>query len=355
MRLQVWSVQGRAFHFGHAAGLGMECSAITWPSDSLFAALVARLAARESPDAVEAGMRPFEEGDPPFLLTSTFPAVFPPEGKPVLFFPVPLTARRPTGKPPSAVRPKDLKRVRFVSEGVYRALLAGKTLAGVYPQAQRAGQGALLLAAEDWARLPSAWRREGEGLTLWQVTKRPRVTVGRTDNRSNLFHVGAVHYREGAGLWFGVLWRHDDAFWAARFQGLLEDLGESGLGAERSVGYGQAALKPLGDLELPDPRADGPWTLLSRYWPRADEMPALQKERAAYELVRVGGWVDGVGQRRRVLHMVAEGAVLGSLRHPGPYGAVADVRPRYPADPDPLGHAVYRYGYALAVGYGGAA
>lgn len=365
MRLEVWTIRGRVFHFGRQAGMGMEDSAVTWPSDSLFAALVARLAARE-PGAVEQAVASFLNGDPPFLLTSTFPCVVTAEGKVVRFFPVPLAALRPReGGLPAGVQAKALKKVRFVSEGVFRQLLQGRSLAEVYPQdemrpqAYLAGAKTLLLAAEDWDRLPKAWQRAGEALTFWKVEKRPRVTVGRLSNRSNLFHVGGVHFRQDeyawAGLWFGVHWRREDDFWAAQFAALLEDLGSAGLGAERSAGYGAAEIAPQGHFDLPDPDGQEMWITLSRYWPRREEMPALLDERAAYELVTVGGWVDSVGQRRRPLTLVAEGAVLAALGQVPPYGAVADVRPSYPTNTDPLGHPVYRYGYALAVGYGGAA
>lgn len=360
MRLEVWTIRGRVFHFGRQAGLGMEDSAVTWPSDSLFAALVARLAAREGPQAVEQAVAPFLDGDPPFLLTSTFPCLHVEPETPLLFFPVPLAALHPRGSGlPAGVQAKDLKKVRFVSEGLFRQLLTGRSLAEVYPKARPAGQKTLLLAAEDWARLPRAWQHEGEALLLWKVEKRPRVTVGRLSNRSNLFHVAGVHFRQDrrawAGLWFGVHWRHEDPFWAARFTALLDDLGSAGLGAERSVGYGAAEIRSGSSLELPAPEGQGLWTTLSRYRPRREEMPALLADRAAYELITVGGWVDGVGQRRRPLNLVAEGAVLASLGQERPYGTVTDVRPSYALDPDPLSHPVYRYGYALAVGYGGAA
>jgi len=352
MQLDVWTIQGRVFHFGREQGLGMEGSAVTWPSDSLFAALVAQLALHEGDAAVQQAVAAFLRRDPPFLLTSTYPCVCPKAKAPVLLFPVPMAARRPAGPLPAGVTTKDLKRVRFVSEGLYQALLSGHTLADLYPQARRAGHGTLLFDPTDWARLPKPWRDEGEELTLWAVSKRARVTVGRLSNRSNLFYVGTVTFRPGAGLWFGVHWRRSDAFWAARLPRLLTALGEAGLGAERNVGYGQARLQRLArGLTLPDAQPAAAWTTLSRYWPQPDEVDALRADGAAYALVRVGGWVDRVGQRRRPIYMVEEGAVLGGLTRPGPYGGLADVRPSYPADPDPLGHPVYRYGYALAVGY----
>ena len=107
-------------------------------------------------------------------------------------------------------------------------------------------------------------------------------------------------------------------------------------------------------MDLPDPRPDASWVALSRYLPRREEMPALAHEAAAYQLTTVGGWVDSAGQRRRRLHLLAEGATLGPVGRGAPWGQVVDVRPTYATESDPVGHPVYRYGYALAVGYGGA-
>ncbi len=356
MRLEAWFIRGGPFHFGQQAGLGMEASRITWPSDSLFAALVARLAAQEG-GQVAPWLQPFVHRDPPFLLTSTFPGVQARDGGVVWLFPVPL-GRRSSDPLPPGVQPKDLKRVRFVSEGLYRRLLQGQTLARLFPQAQRAGHGSLWFAPQDWQRLPRAWQAEGEALALWKVTKRPRVTVGRLTGRSNLFHVAAVHFRPPAGLWFGVLWRDPHSPWKARLPGLLSDLAEAGLGAERNVGYGRATIEPVGSLTLPDPTPGGWWTTLSRYWPQPHEMDALRAPGAAYEIVPVAGWLDQHGQRRRPVHMLAEAAVLGEPASAArPFGALAEVQPVYAVagtEQRPVGHPVYRYGYALAVGFGGA-
>ncbi len=352
MRLAMYRIQGGPFRFGYQAGLGMEESMVTWPADSLFAALVARLAVWVGSQNLTAYLQPFLEGRPPFLLTSTFPFVQGRDG-PIYFFPVPLAARRPPAESlPQGLRPKDLKKVRFVSEGLFRALLKGEPLAARLNKEYTLHEGAVAFSPEEWQRLPGRPQEEEKAFRLWKVEKRPRVTVDRATNSSNLFYVAAVHFPQSAGLWFGVVWRDESSPWKDVFEHLLQDLGESGLGAERSVGYGQATIEPAGTMDLPDPVPGHPWTTLSRYLPRQEEMPAFLEPTAAYTLVRVGGWVDGVGQRRRRITLASEGATLvwaNGLPVP-PWGQIVDVRPTYASNPDPLGHPVYRYGYALAVG-----
>ncbi len=355
MQLQTWKIRGRAFHFGEH-GIGQEVSRLTWPSDSLYAAVLARLAALRGGEAVEAWVGAEKSSKaPPFLLTSTFPYA----GK-VRFFPVPLAALR--GEPKEAdVRPKDLKKVRFVSEGVYRRLLKGETLADVSNETIQLHGKSVWALKDEKDGLPKQYdERTRQPLKLeehrfWTVAKRPRVAVGRAPNNSNLFHVGAVHFAEDCGLWFGVQWLTEDAAVRSLFAALLEDLGDAGLGAERTSGYGQAEIKADALLKLPDPASGGAWTTLSRYLPAEDEIAALQSPEAAYQVTRLGGWMDRRGLRRRAVTLLGEGAVLGPLDKSAPWGSAVDVRPQ-PGENggfDKIDHPVWRLGWTVAVGYGG--
>jgi len=352
MQLQTWKIQGRgAFHFGEH-GIEQEESRLTWPSDSLFAAIIARLASLHGDTAVQAWLgTPQQPRTPPFLLTSTFPFA-----GDVRFFPVPKAALRPTTSLPPSLRVKDLKKVRFVSEGIYRRLLDGASLAEIQPVRSLHDKTVWMLKNETLA-LPKSGGVPLENRHFWQFHKRPRVAVGRTDNISNLFHVGEVRFAPGCGLWFGVQWLTDDAQARALLADLLTDLGDAGLGAERASGYGQAAIQEDAPLTLPDP--DTPyWTTLSRYLPaNKEEAQALTTKGAAYEIERLGGWIDGSPLRRIPLHLLREGAVLGRLAKQPPYGRIVDVRPTPRQDETfaPPPHPVWRNGLAVAVGYHGGA
>lgn len=345
MNLEIWSLTGSTFHFGEQ-GLGQEETRAFWSSDSLFAALAARLTMLEGPEAVESWVKPFLEGAPPFLLTSLFPFA-----GGVRFFPVPLAAALPNDTPlPKETRPKDLKRVQFVSESLYRQLLTGKSLVEIEPGAKKLHGGKLWLTQAEFQQLPKLVQGEQK---LWEIEKRPRVTVERATNASTLFHTGAVHFAEDCGLWFGVQWL--DTAQKSRFERLLHDLGEAGLGAERSAGYGKGQFTSIGTLELPDPRRM--WTSLSRYLPRREEMAAFDGERTAWKVETVGGWLDSPqkrGQRRRALNFLQEG---GTFSLPAgiqpPFGRVEDAAPHYPNGEKPVPHPVWRSGLTVAVGYGG--
>ncbi|MFZ5819557.1 MAG: type III-A CRISPR-associated RAMP protein Csm4 [Chloroflexota bacterium] len=350
MQLECWNIQGAGFHFGRH-GLGQEQTMTAMPSDSLFAALAARLARAKGRQAVDEFCQPFVEKEPPeriypFVLSSTFP--FAGQAR---FFPMPRRAR---GGEAQGVEAKRLKRVEFVSEGVFRALLTGISLAQLYDEKYTLQDGKLLANAGDFERLPDGFR--APGARVWALEQRPRVTLDRASSTSNLFHIGQVHFMEGCGLWFGVRWMNGNPQQKADFKAMLHELAAAGFGAERTTGLGIAEARESGTLDLPD--ATGAWVTLSRYLPREDETAALAHPGSAYAIKAVGGWLDSprdMGQRRRPVNLIEAGSVIGSKPAREVPGRVEDVRPSYLTHPDPLGHPVYRCGLALAVGLQGGA
>lgn len=339
MKIQSWSILGRSFHFG-LHGMGQEKTSPTFPSDSLFAALVARLARSQDAPAVDKFCQPFVNGDPPFVLTSTFPLA-----GGLRFFPPPLTARVPPEKSENA---KAFKRVQFVSERLYRRLLEGVMLASLGKVHELQG-GKLWVAPEEVKHLPKGLQTANG--KVWDEEQRPRVALDRASQASTLFFTGQITFAEDCGLWFGLRWLKADPILQKQVIGLLEDLADAGLGAERNSGLGAAAIQSLGELELPDPHQR--WTTLSRYLPRPNETSVMGQAGSSYGLKNVGGWLDSPAkpaQRRKAVNLLVEGSVFASLPGAVP-GQVADVRPMYgESNPDPLGHPVYRSGLAFAVG-----
>ena len=104
---------------------------------------------------------------------------------------------------------------------------------------------------------------------------------------------------------------------------------------------------------MPD-AGDGKWITLGRCLPAADEVPAVLQGNVAYALEEVGGWLYSPGikaERRRTINMIAEGSVLSGIGKTF-YGSIADVQPDYNGT-QPVGHPVWRNGYAAAVGFAG--
>ena len=360
------------FHLG-VRGANLEESSLHIPSDTLFAALLdAALRAGCQADAFVAR---FREGDPPFLLTSAFPFA-----GDVRFFPMPVPLGHWFKLETFHAYLKELKRIRFISEGLFRRMLAGEQMDGWLfpingqddPTRGVALQGGMFwLTTEEAARLPRPMRvhpKTGRPLPLralpahqvFASVQVPRVTVSRISSASNIFHSGRTSFAPGCGLWFGIAWRHPDIPVSA--EGLtirdathraLAILADDGLGGERTVGYGGFTWteEPRG-LTLPDPSDGGLIWLLSRYHPRKGELPRALTNSPGYALTAVAGWLrtwQGAAQRRQRLWLVAEGSLIYTVG-PGSWGDLTDVQPRYQNPQGDLPHPVWRYGFALGAG-----
>lgn len=351
MKLEIWHVDGSSFHFG-SRGLGQEESRVTFPSDSLFAALVARLALLVDNQELNSFLSPFVNGEPPFLLTSVFPKA----GK-VLFFPNPLY--QGADEREDGPRPKDLKKVSFLSEGVFREVISGNSLATMWERVVKYHNSSVLLLTDEMEDLPDHLVSESEEqrdkIEFWQILRRPRVTIERASSASLIYHTGQTVFNKDCGLWFGLQKITSSPKIDGQLQLGFQDLGIAGLGGERSSGFGKCDITPQGDISFQDsPKSY--WVTLSRYLPKQKEMGGLMANRASYQLVTTGGWVEnlnGPAQRRRPVTTVNEGSVLGAIAPPTP-GQMVDVQPLYGTENDlkkPFNHPVWRNGYAVAVDY----
>jgi len=350
MNVDLWHLSGQGFHFGKH-GLGQEDTTVHWPSDSLWAALMTRIAEQQGGAAVQKLADALNSDQPPAAFSSLFPRV----GE-VLFFPKPLLL--PKGEPsPDEPRPKDIKKMKWVSQALFTQLVNGQSLGAVLAQAEKWHDGAVVLTAKEHQQLPAefvdwATKPAPPRYKIWSKEKRPRVAVGRADGGSQIYFTGRVTFAPQAGLWFAVRW-FDETF-KPMLESALCDLSVTGFGGERAAGFGAGRLERNGTLDLPA-HNNSRWVTLSRYLPRKDEMSALTHPQAAYQLETVGGWITSAqdsNQRRRAVRLVAEGAVLGDVTRVVP-GRAVDTQPKYgdEANPTyPLSHPVWRCGVALAVG-----
>lgn len=348
MQLDIWHVTGDGFHFGRH-GLEKEESGVHFPSDSLFAAAIARMAALYGNEVVDAFGSPFLDDDPPLVMSSAFPRA----GE-VLFFPLPLHRKALNDTKEHAPRPKALKKIQYVSESVFRELLKDKkSLFDMWGDVCMLHDKKVLYLPGEADLLPEVVRTGQE--PIWKIERRPHVTIGRAAQDSSLYHIGRAAFNTKCGLWFAIHWRNKQNAVIEQFEAALKELGDAGLGGVRSRGYGACNIEKVEKLNLPTPTADQPWLTLSRYLPKDQaEAKALSDERAAYAIETVRGWVSSsvdAAQRRRTVNMLTEGSVIGPLDTDHP-GQMVDVQPKYD-NTEPLGHPVWRNGIALAVGLQG--
>lgn len=344
-------------------GLELEDTLSAVPSDTLFSALMAALAA--AGEDTDAFLQPFltDPPQPPFLLTSTFPYV----GE-VRFYPAPLDWSGALSAAALRDYGKCIKKVQYLSERLFLRLLRGERLEDhLFPKEEDEPpkNGVALQGGQFWLTMEEADSLLGifdlkkekifalRRQAVYRRARQPHVTVDRIRYAPEIYHTAQIHFQPGCGLWFGVQWLADEAHpsraWLRR---AVDDLQYSGLGGKRAIGFGGFEVREgyprYLPLELPPATAGQPAYLLSRYHPRAAELPAALQD-GRYQLVSVGGWCDPFGRenllRRRAL-MIAEGSRL-TLPHL-PAGDVCDVSPQRAGS---LPHPIYRYGLACAAGF----
>jgi CRISPR-associated protein Csm4 len=322
-----------AFRFGER-GLGYEQASEHVHADAVFAALCAAWECLYGEDALR-GQLLLERGgaSPPFLISSGFPFA-----GPVRFYPRPFIP-----PPPDLALPEEVKDVRWVSEAVLGRWL-GK---GGVSKPVRLHDGAVLATEEEVGEIARALGySDVSSLWLWKVSVVPRVALDARTSASSLWHFGRLVLREGCGIFLVV--RFLDPRVSDRFLPAVRLLGDMGLGGERSSGYGLFDVAGSGEVpEWMRPSPSERFLTLAPVFPRRDEVKRLLADGCRYRLLARGGWIGAPvpgAYRRKSVRMIAEGSVLvGSAD--GVWGSLVDVTPDAP-----VGHKVYRWGYAFPVG-----
>lgn len=330
-------------HIGER-GVGLESARIHASADTLFAAICSAWRALYGETALCADVLDCyaeqKGGSEPFFLTSAFPFV----GN-VRFFPKPLTQSHNIDVMPSEV--KTLKRVRFVSERIFEAMVNGNEL--TFRKSENCiNDGQVWILNQERSQL-SNWMDDLTGdIVLWKQTVVPRVTLDRITSGSEIWHFGRVSFVEGAGLWFAVDFNeeHGEQF-RSKFAAALRLLGDEGLGGERGAGHGLFDFAGPSQEAVPGIDNGDCFVTLSPICPKgAREVQALTGDGAAYELMPRRGWVtspEASNLRRQMVWMFSEGSVLKGSPQDRP-GRLVNLKP------DACPHDVYRYGYAFPVG-----
>lgn len=210
--------------------------------------------------------------------------------------------------------------------------------------------------------LPMAARASLRG--PYRCVNRPAVAVDRITGCAIEPHSTAcLEFCEGAGLWCVAAFADEEVFarWREPVQSAFRLLADTGIGGERSRGWGRSESPEFTEGHLPDlvlkagfepppaaetgepaPRPETAWWLLSLFSPAAEDQ--VDWRRGEYAVATRGGRIEspaGWGDLKRAVRMVAEGSVLFAAEPPA--GAAPDVAP------EGFPHPVYRAGFAVAI------
>jgi len=202
------------------------------------------------------------------------------------------------------------------------------------------------------------WTVDGESECLvpsnqdrrpFRVALRSSAGVDRLHNGAVEIHSTAcIEFARGSGLWAMVQFADQDAAaqWQTRVRSALLLLADSGLGGERSRGWGRSEAPVWEPWNSPQTLAAEPWErahwLLSLYTPA--ESDAVDWKRGNYSTVSRTGRIESSGrwgEPKQPTTMIAEGSVLlasSELR-----GAANNVAP------EGFPHPVYRAGFAVTI------
>ncbi len=182
----------------------------------------------------------------------------------------------------------------------------------------------------------------------FRVSVRSNAAVDRHNAGVEPHSSACLEFAPGAGLWMTAAFAGDEvgAKWKEPVKAALRLLVDSGIGGERSRGWGRATITFLEDGKslVPTPEASGEtaWWMLSLFHPSAED--SVDWQRGSYSLTTRGGRVESDarwGDAKKTTRMVAEGSVI--VAGSQPRGTATDVAP------EDFPHPVYRAGFALAI------
>jgi len=246
--------------------------------------------------------------------------------------------------PPPASSKIRWKAARFVPLSVVEALVAGRAVSEDRWSIDGASECLVPMATP---AAPGPFR----------VNVRSSAAADRNGAAVAPHSTACLEFTPLSGLWTIAAFADDAARerWTAPLTAAIRLLADSGLGGERSRGWGRSEMPEITAGQLPglvlrslgarsvSPQYAAPaWWLLSLFQPASSDW--VDWSQGNYVLTTRGGRVEssaGWGEGKKPTRMVTEGSVIVAAAEPR--GAATDVAP------EGFKHPVYRAGFALAI------
>ncbi len=251
--------------------------------------------------------------------------------------------------PPPAAGKLRAKGARFIPVPLAAALVAGAPFE----------EDAWGVDGESGCLLPREYLAKRGG--PFRIAVRAAAAVDRVTAATAAPHLTAcLEFAESAGFWLAAEFasKADRDLWLGPLEAAFRLLADSGIGGERSRGWGRFRIREMRSGELPglvlpeigtpspdqeqEAAATTAWWLLSLYSPSPGD--SVHWRAGCYSLLTRGGRVEspaGWGVSKKRLRMIEEGSVL--VAPSSPLGKATNVAP------DGFPHPVYRAGFAVAI------
>ena len=294
------------FHIGIKEG-GLEETLHYIPSDTLFSAFCNIYRMIYGKEELNNLLQDFQN-DPPFLLSSVFPAI-----RDNLLFPLPKNTNL---QKYAEKLNKKLKEVAYVSENIFKKLIKSEEIE---------------IAQEDIAQEGKAIVKDYSG-KIWEVREVPRIVLDRKTSASNIYYFGEVIFL--GGLHFLIDLRNKD--YEKKIRATIRVLADEGIGGDRTYGKGFFEVEGFDRIKFDE--IESQWYVtLSIFHPHKEELKGIE---GYYEYIERGGWaysVETKGVRKKFVRMFSEGSVFNK-KIVGDLIKVGEDK-----------HPFYRYGYAFPV------
>ena len=288
-------------------------------SDTLFGALLSAIN-ELYPDKVEYIIDKFEEGEHPFLISSTFPVLFN-ENENIRFYPKLIINSDLTDINPKTI--KEYKKVEFIDETLFKSLINGemseKELLENYDKYYKYSN---LLMSKN----PDVDFGFGKNIL-------PNNSVNRLVNDTKIFYTQGDSYKN-LGLFFLI------KIFENEFEDILKSalkfLKDRGFGRDISTGKGQFDYNIETEDLINNDENGNMFTTLSRFIPSSDDLKRVN-EYSFYEIGSKRGR-DKTGEIRKQIRFFKEGSIFPNYQKN--YGNIiksGDINP------------AVEYGYAFPI------
>ena len=260
-------------------------------SDTLFGAITSAVS-ELYPDLVDEMINKFEQGKPPFLISSTFPVIFNDDEK-IKFYPKIIMGSDLTGIDSKII--KDFKKVDYIDEKTFFALINGEI-----------SQKELLENYNNYYRFSNLLMSEKIDVDIgFGENILPNNSVDRLGSDTKIFYSQGYSYKN-IGLFFLVQIYDED--YVKVFESAMKFLKDRGFGCDISTGKGQFDFEIESVNNFADSDGENMFITLSRLIPNDDELKRIN-EYSYYEIGSKRGR-DKSGEIRKQIRFFKEGSVF---------------------------------------------
>lgn len=260
-------------------------------SDTLFGALTSAIS-ELYPDLVDEMINEFEQGRPPFLISSTFPVIFD-EDKNVKFYPKLILDSDLSGIDSKII--KDYKKVDYIEEKLFYALINGKL-----------SEKEILDNYDDYYRFSNLLMSEKINVDIgFGENILPNNSVNRLIHETKIFYTQGDSYKN-LGLFFLVL--TFDIEYDGILKSAIKFLKDRGFGRDISTGKGHFDYEIDESVIFEEDSQENMFVTLSRYIPLDDELKRIN-EYSYYEIGSKRGR-DKTGEIRKQVRFFKEGSIF---------------------------------------------